>query len=224
MLRGAPDAVLSLSLSFSLALALSLSPSLSLSLSCPPPPITHHPHPQLRANGEPRACPSSPPQTSGPAPSPILLCQVVLRGAPDAVHYAQVEFPPTISRGAIVKKYPGRGVLLRYSTSWNLRLWRVLPVKSEKFTFAISPRLILGGSGGCLVPGRGCPYGGVRPCHRKTSCLTQLTSGPYILGHVSPCILGERSPLCGCRHSQYMYLVFVSWYRGTSPIRKRPPP
>ena len=30
-------------------------------------------------------------------------------------------------------------------TPRNLRLWRVLPLKSEKLTFAIDPRLILGG-------------------------------------------------------------------------------
>ena len=32
-----------------------------------------------------------------------------------------------------------------YSTSWNLHCWRALPLKSEKSTFAIAPRLILGG-------------------------------------------------------------------------------
>ena len=45
------------------------------------------------------------------------------------------------------KNNPGRGVPLRYSTSWNLHFWRILPLESEKLTFAIAPRLILGGPG-----------------------------------------------------------------------------
>ena len=40
---------------------------------------------------------------------------------------------------------PGREVPFMYSTSWNRHFWRVLPLKSEKLTFAVAPRLILGG-------------------------------------------------------------------------------
>ena len=48
-------------------------------------------------------------------------------------------------RRAIVKKNPGRGVPLRYSTSWHLHFWRGLPPKFDKLTFSIAPRLILSG-------------------------------------------------------------------------------
>jgi hypothetical protein len=47
-------------------------------------------------------------------------------------------------RGAIVKMKSGRGVPLRYSTSWNLYFWRVLPLKSEKLTLGLQVALRLG--------------------------------------------------------------------------------
>ena len=53
--------------------------------------------------------------------------------------------PPNIRRRAIVNQNPGRGVPLRYTTSWNRHFWRVLPLKSEILTFAIAPRLMLRG-------------------------------------------------------------------------------
>ena len=53
--------------------------------------------------------------------------------------------PPQILRGPMVRSNPGRGVPLRYSRSWNLQFWHPFPLRSGKVTFAIAPRLILGG-------------------------------------------------------------------------------
>ena len=88
-------------------------------------------------------------------------------------------------RRAIVESNPGRGLPLRYSTSWNLQFGRVLPLKSEKLTFAIAPRLILGGGQVVRVrvlhdlePGRQGAGRGRRRASARVGHRHQGASGP----------------------------------------------
>ena len=70
---------------------------------------------------------------------------------------------------------------------------------------------------------RGTP---ARPFHQKSTCLTQLTLGPYVVKNWSRYArnfegFGFRGACLGLRAWEPVYLIDVSSYRGTSLIRKR---